>query len=244
MTKHELIDAYASGRIGRRDFMTRLTALGVSAGAATAYAFSLAPSTALASGGDQRGFVVARAQDDGDYGGPILGFPETVGEAIEAAIAFTSALSAALQAILDAFDAEDFGFAAVDGATVLANLQEFSNQLDQQLSVLESTGSAPSSAAKSARPLAVAALAQTTATAEEALTRLAQRYAILDGYYAGAVPSLDDADARLTLMGIALINAAQGAFVRTALGQEPSPSAFIEPITLEDAEAQLDALDA
>jgi hypothetical protein len=239
MTKHELIDAYASGRIGRRDFMTRLTALGVSAGAATAYAFALNPSSALASGGDRRGFVVARAQDDGDYGGPILGFPETVGEAIEAAIAFTSLLSAALQAILDAFNAEDFGFAAVDGATILANLQDFSNQLDQQLSVLETTGTAPSSAAKAAP-----AVAQTTATAEEALTQLAQRYAILDGYYAGAVPSLDDEEVRLTLMGIALINAAQGAFVRTALGQDPSPSAFIEPITLEDAEAQLDALDA
>ena len=242
MTRHEVIDAYVSGRIGRRDFMTRLTALGVSAGAATAYAFSLAPSAA-ASGADRHGFVVARAQDDGEYGGPILGFPETVGEAIEAAIAFTSSLSAALAAILDAYSAEDFDFAAVVGATIIANLQEFSSQLDEQLSVLESTGSAGGGAAKSARPLAVVNLAQ-AATAQEALTQLAQRYSILDGYYAGAVPSLDDADARLTLMGIALVNAAQGAFVRTALDQAPSPSAFIEPITLDEAETQLDALDA
>jgi hypothetical protein len=177
------------------------------------------------------------------YGGPILGFPETVGEAIEAAISFLSSLSAALQAILDTFGAEDFDFAAVVGSTIIGNLQEFSGQLDEQLSVLETTGSVAAGAAKSARPLAVASFAQ-GASAEEALTQLAQRYSILDGYYAGAVPSLDDADVRLTLMGVALVNAAQGAFVRTALGQEPSPSAFIEPITLDEAEAQLDALDA
>jgi hypothetical protein len=238
MTKHEVINDYISGRIGRRDFMTRLTALGVSAGAALAYAQTFITDTSAA-GSRPAGHFVDMAQ----YGGPILGFPETVGEAIEAAIAFTTSLSTALQSILDAFGAEDFDFAAIVGATIIANLQRFSSQLDEQLGVLESTGSASSGAAKSARPQAVAALAQTD-SAEEALSKLAQRYAILDGYYAGAVPSLDDADARLTLMGIALVNAAQGAFVRTALGQEPSPSAFIEPITLDEAEAQLDALDA
>jgi len=238
MTKHEVINDYISGRIGRRDFMTRLTALGVSAGAALAYAQTFIMDTSAA-GSRPAGHSVDMAQ----YGGPILGFPETVGEAIEAAISFLSGLSAALQAILDAFDAEDFGFAAVTGPTIITNLQEFSNQLDEQLSVLESTGNAVSGAAKSARPLSVVNLAQ-AATAQEALTQLAQRYAILDGYYAGAVPSLDDADARLTLMGVALVNAAQGAFVRTALDQAPSPSAFIEPITLDEAEAQLDALDA
>jgi hypothetical protein len=238
MTRHELIDAYVSGRIGRRDFMTRLTALGVSAGAALAYAQTIITDTSAA-GSRPASHSVELAQ----YGGPILGFPETVGEAIEAAISFLSSLSAALQAILDAFGAEDFDFATITGATILANLQEFSNQLDEQLSVLESTGNAASGAAKSARPLAVVNLAQ-AGNAEEALTQLAQRYSILDGYHAGAVPSLDDADARLTLMGIALVLAAQGAFVRTALDQEPSPSAFIEPITLDEAEAQLDALDA
>ena len=242
MTKHELIDAYVSGRIGRRDFMTRLTALGVSAGAATAYAFSLAPSASAAGSLPSGGFI-ARAQDDGDYGGPILGFPETVGEAIEAAIAFISALAAALQAILDTYGAEDFDFSALTGSEILTTLQGFSTELDEQLSVLESTGSTISSAAKSARPLAVVSLVQ-AAGAEEALSQLAQRYAILDGYFAGAVPSLDDADARLTLMGIALINAAQGAYIRTVLGEDPTPSTFIEPITLEDAEAQFDALDA
>ena len=238
MTRHELIDAYVSGRIGRRDFMTRLTALGVSAGAAAAYAQAFVMGTSAA-GSRPSGHSVSMAQ----YGGPILGFPETVGEAIEAAISFLSSLSAALQAILDAYSAEDFDFAAVAGATIIANLQEFSNQLDEQLSVLESTGSAASGAAKSARPLAVVNLAQAE-SAEEALTQLAQRYSIIQGYFAGAVPALDDADARLTLMGVALVNAAQGAFVRTALDQAPSPSAFIEPITLDEAEAQLEALDA
>lgn len=46
MTRQELVQAYSSGRINRRAFVTGLTALGVSASAATAYATSLQPAAA------------------------------------------------------------------------------------------------------------------------------------------------------------------------------------------------------
>lgn len=48
MPKHELVEAYLEGRLDRRDFVRRLTALGVSAGAATIYAASLSDSAAAA----------------------------------------------------------------------------------------------------------------------------------------------------------------------------------------------------
>jgi hypothetical protein len=49
MSKHELVEAYIRGRIGRREFIKRLQALGISSAAALVYAQALA-STTLASG--------------------------------------------------------------------------------------------------------------------------------------------------------------------------------------------------
>src|SRR5262245_30782675 len=71
MSKSELIAAYVGGRIGRRDFVRRLTALGVSATAAAAYAQTLAPSAAAAGLGHDRSGLRMRAQAEypgGDFG--------------------------------------------------------------------------------------------------------------------------------------------------------------------------------
>ena len=43
MSKRELVEAYVDGRLGRRTFVKRLVAAGVSTAAATAYAAALAP---------------------------------------------------------------------------------------------------------------------------------------------------------------------------------------------------------
>lgn len=48
MSRHELVAAYSSGRIGRRAFISGLTGLGVTATAAAAYATALEPHTAKA----------------------------------------------------------------------------------------------------------------------------------------------------------------------------------------------------
>jgi hypothetical protein len=50
MSRQELVDAYVSGQIGRRAFVRGLVALGVSAGAATAYAAALNPVEAVPRG--------------------------------------------------------------------------------------------------------------------------------------------------------------------------------------------------
>lgn len=69
MSKHEVIDAYLRGKIDRREFVGRLTAVGVSAAAAVAYAQSLGSPTAAAplSGGRGRVGVFQYVEDaDGD----------------------------------------------------------------------------------------------------------------------------------------------------------------------------------
>ena len=240
MTKHDLIDAYASGRIGRRDFMGRLTAAGVSAGAALAYAHTLAPSASAAGNPGAGGFVMRFQDEDGEYAGPILGFPETVGEAIEAVAAFLAGALGALQDLLGAFAGDDFDFLAIAVEDFLTTLQGFADELEEQLSVLESSATVANPVAKSGRTFAAKRLAQTEDTASEAVDKLIQRYDILTGYYAGAVPALQDADARLLLMSIALVNAQQGGFLRTAIGEDPTPATFVEPITLEDAETRIE----
>jgi hypothetical protein len=46
MSKHELVNAYVSGAINRRTFVRGLTALGLTASLAAAYAVALQPSAA------------------------------------------------------------------------------------------------------------------------------------------------------------------------------------------------------
>jgi hypothetical protein len=48
MSKHEVVEAYLQGRIDRREFVRRLTLVGVSAGAAVAYAQALGGSAEAA----------------------------------------------------------------------------------------------------------------------------------------------------------------------------------------------------
>src|SRR4051794_24879513 len=63
MSKHEVVEAYLSGRIDRREFVRRLALAGVSAGAAAAYAQALAAPAAAAPAGRGGHGAAARFQD-------------------------------------------------------------------------------------------------------------------------------------------------------------------------------------
>jgi hypothetical protein len=58
MSKHEVVEAYLRGQIGRREFIRRLTVAGVSTAAAVAYAQSLGTASAATSQG-KHGLVVS-----------------------------------------------------------------------------------------------------------------------------------------------------------------------------------------
>ena len=67
MAKQELVEAYIQGRIGRREFIKGLSALGLS----TATAIGFAKGLKAAPGGTARnnaGYVVSRDDEDYDYG--------------------------------------------------------------------------------------------------------------------------------------------------------------------------------
>lgn len=70
MTRHEVVSEYIAGRIDRREFIRKLTLVGVSAGAAAVYADTLTQSVAAKGAArGARGYVTA-FQDTGDY--PVL----------------------------------------------------------------------------------------------------------------------------------------------------------------------------
>jgi hypothetical protein len=58
MSKHEVVEAYLSGQIGRREFIRRLTLAGVTSAAAVAYAQSLGTASAATTQG-KHGLVVS-----------------------------------------------------------------------------------------------------------------------------------------------------------------------------------------
>jgi hypothetical protein len=64
VSKHEVVDAYLRGRIDRREFVRRLTAIGVSSAAAVAYAQTLSRPAAASQGAtDARGYQRAFQAD-------------------------------------------------------------------------------------------------------------------------------------------------------------------------------------
>src|SRR6266508_1583744 len=107
MTKLELIDAYVRGRIDRRHFVRRLTAAGVSSGAAFAYAQSLGPRAAVAGAArNPAGFVVRTQEDDADYG--VACSIDSGLEAVAALMPGTVSLPVFLDAGLRLFGEADF----------------------------------------------------------------------------------------------------------------------------------------
>src|SRR3954447_24219713 len=68
MSKQQVVAEYLAGRIARREFISRLTKVGVSAAAAVVYAETLSQTvTARSAGPDARGYVTA-FQTTPDYG--------------------------------------------------------------------------------------------------------------------------------------------------------------------------------
>ncbi len=216
MSKRETIDAFIRGDIDRRTFMGRLTTLGVSSGAALAYATTFGNS-ALASPSSAAGFV-SQGQDDLDYGVPNP-FPLEEGLQI---------ISDALDEILSIFD--DFaGFVAEDFAEgvfdALARIQE---QLALQLEALGSLFGAGFTS--TTRQFAAI---QGTGDADAFLQSLSRAFDDLTASFAAVVPGTDEAAERQAMMNVAMVSARQAGFVNWAAGNDPFPTAFQQPMTAE-----------
>lgn len=234
MTTQELIRLYTEGQLPRRDFVRRLSVAGVSAGAAIAYAQTLAPSASAAVGR-------LDLQQQGEYGGAI-------GEAIQALLA---ALAGIFQAIIDFLDAilalftpDDFSGFAAGGLGVFDELQTLLAQLGTQNSAIANSASAQ--LAITLQPLKVrsqAAMSLLQAdTADEAVAKLGDALDLLVRAIAGTIPAAGDSALSQTLSSIATVNGSQAAFVRILRGTSAFPSALETPVSAIDARDQIDAI--
>ncbi|HWK82057.1 MAG TPA: ferritin-like domain-containing protein [Thermomicrobiales bacterium] len=187
MSKHEIIQAYIHGDLDRRGFVTRLAALGVSAGAAAAYATQFAPaaSAAVAPGG----FVVRAAQTtDADYGTSV-----DFGSDAEA----VALVSAAIGAIADLFGSLG-SFSATDFPEGLyEQLNDFFAEIQQHADALSSLGATPGTRS------ATLGLRQSGPTsADDFLEKLETAYDKAVKNFVAAVPAVDADEVRQTLANI------------------------------------------
>lgn len=229
MSKHEVIQAFVAGEIGRRDFVRRLTALGVSSSAALAYAHSLAPEAGATGVAPIRGFVT-RTQDDPDetYGPPIP--DELLCDLFNLLIAIRTAVLALIDALIAAFDDGDLG--PIGTARILERLQELREQIEAELVVLQGLADEFCGTALAAT-FKRAPLAQADDPSYDALVEMLDLEA---GLYTAVVPAVVDPEARQSLMSIGMVVARHSAFARVLAGEPPAPTALEEPIPVAEAE--------
>jgi len=219
MGKHELIEAFIRGDIDRRQFVSRLTMLGVSGGAALAYASRLTEGAAAAPAGSVNGFRMRQQADDEDYGTAIV---IGVIEAIQTALSGIETLVLSLLESLDQFTPGDF----LDGVYEL--LQTIFDQQQQHLDALQALLGATSGAAMG-QSVSRAIQSTSIETPEDLLSTLSANLDDLTSMYAALVPAVQDGGVRQTMMEIASVASRHAAVAGTVAEEDPIPSAFQQP---------------
>ena len=230
MTKNELIDAYVRGDVDRRGFIRKLTAMGVSATAAAAYATSFGSDALAAPARNGAGFV-ARAQIEGDYGVAVI-----IENLLEAINSFLSVISEILNILDQLLSLGSGGLSqalAFQGATGDPTqhpdwqyLDEVRAQIaEQQDAIVAQLGPKYGVAAQTS-----AGTQQASGSADELVSALADQLNTLAGVAAALIPSFSDgADVQL-MTNIGIVNGRHAAIVNSIAGNNPSPSAFETPI--------------
>ena len=212
MSKHEIIQAYIRGEVDRRGFIAKLATLGVSAGAAAAYATQFAPSVSASAPG---GFVVRAAQtQDADYG-TTVDFPDDA-----AAVAFAAAILDALTALFAAlanFTSSDFA------QGVFEQLTDFASENSEQADALKSL-SAVSPVLGTTMGLKKAAQTDPAAF----LADLDKSYNTAVQNFNAVVPATDSGETRQTLSNISHAVARQAGVVSFLNGGDGTPNGAFE----------------
>jgi hypothetical protein len=215
MGKHELIEAFVRGDIDRRQFVSRLTMLGVSGGAAIAYATSLGASSAVAAPASTANGFRMRAQDaDGEYGTAIaIG----VLEALETQAAAIAALVLPLLQNLGDFDAGDFPAGVFELLETIRDQQQ--QHLDAINALVEENGGT----------VVAIGEAVTGSAPDELLTLLSENLDDLTGTYAAIAPAIQDGASRQTLVEAGSVASRHAGLAGLFSERNPLPSAFQEP---------------
>lgn len=218
MGKHELIEAFIRGDIDRRQFVSRLTMLGVSGGAAVAYAASLGQNAAAAPAAPGTGFVMrAQGADDEDYGTAIL--IEVIEALQETASAIQNQILSVMNSLEDVLDGE------VEDQ-VLAILQSVREHQQQHFDAVVAQLEAVAGSQDGVEP---AGGEETFDSPEAYLTTLGDRFDDLTQMYAAIVPATLDGESRQLLMNVASVASRHAALVNFFASEDPVPGAFEEP---------------
>jgi len=221
VTKRETVDAFIRGDIDRRTFIGRLTTLGVSTGAALAYATTFGQSALAGPSTGASGFAM-QGQDDLDYGVPNP-FPLEEGLAL-----ITEALEevrAILEGLAD-FVSEDFA----EG--IFEQLETIQEQIATQLEAISALLGAGAATTRQFGQRSRLAAVQ-AGDADAFLQSLSTAFDDLTARFAAVVPGTDEEAARQTMMNVAMVTGRQAGFVNWAAGNDPFPSAFQQPMTAE-----------
>jgi hypothetical protein len=215
MGKRELIEAFVRGDIDRRQFVSRLTMLGVSGGAAIAYASSFGASSAVAGPvGTANGFRMRAQEADEEYGTAIaIG----VLEALETQAAAIATLVIPLLQSLDDFDPGDFPEGVYELLETIRDQQQ--EHLDAVNALVEANGGNAVGIGTADAP----------SSPQDLLTLLSENLDELTATYAAIVPATQDGASRQTLMEAGSVASRHAGLAGMFAQRNPLPSAFQEP---------------
>lgn len=228
MTKMELVNAYVRGDLDRRGFIKKLTAVGVSSGAALAYAGSLAQNAAAAPTRTGAGFISRQQDGDDEYGVAVI--IENIQEAIAAVEARIDAILQSLNDILSAFDVDDF-LSAGFSESAFDTLNTLPGILTTQQEALESLGGLGRTNTRQG----FAARLQSTDSLEDQIAAVADELNRAAGEWAAVLPAVEDEEARQLTSQIAIVAGRQAGVVSFIAGIDPIPGAFEQPIDPTEA---------
>ena len=218
MTKRDLIDAYVRGDVDRRGFIRKLTAMGVTATAAAAYAGSFGGEAAAATARNSAGFIsrLQGAQDaDEDYG---------IAVAIQNILQALQRFLARMESIIDRL-----GQIISQGNGPRPDLlQKIQSQIEEQRQGLISRlqGEAGYS------PAMVNGLTGRNLGLQggNTLADIANDLNVQTGLLAAIIPAIESGQDRQLMTNIGLVTARHAALISDLAGLDPIPSAFEVPI--------------
>jgi hypothetical protein len=228
MTTQDLITRYSAGHLDRRGFVTRLTALGVSAGAAVAYAQAFAPSAAA-----QR--VPTRVQQADEYGTAVEF--ESDAEAITTVSTVDQAHSDLLTTGLSQFTEDEFAPFDVNGLNTAELLNQMAEHVTEHLDALQQA-----LARAASNPVAAAIQIPEMASADEFITKLGDLTNLLASLYAAAVPAVESDELRQDLANAALVKGRHASYLNLIRGLPPFEQAFETPADIDNLLAEIEEI--
>lgn len=215
MTKRDLVDAYVRGDVDRRSFIRKLSAMGVSATAAVAYAGSLGGDAAAAPARNGAGFV-ARLQDaDEDYGIAVI--IQNILEALQTLLARIQSIIDRLTSIISQPNAPRPDLLGRIQSQMAEQFEALTTQMELGFGV--NSAMVDGLAGRSMR-----------LQGGDTIQDVANDMNVQTGLLAAIIPAIESGEARQLMTNIGLVTARHAALINDLAGLDPIPNTFEVPI--------------